>query len=411
MRLPKSSSACSPRPSPSVTTAAGPLLLLSVENCGVQSNVVDAVARRLEEKARVPRERFALCSTHTHSAPALGGVLHIQFGSPLPADQQEHIDRYTKELTDNLEKVALAALADRRPGRLAWGQGAAGFATNRRVLKEGRWSRFGSVPDGPADRSLPVLQATDPDGRLRAVVVGYACHCTTLSGNFNKICGDWAGYAQETIEREHPGAIALITIGCGADADPQPRGEVRNAQDHGKTVAREVDRLLGTKLKPLPTTVVAKFRRIELPFGTPPTREEFAALARKPGPTGYHALIHLERLERGEAMPTSVPYPIQTWCFGDALAMVFLGGEVVVDYNLRLKHELDPKRLWINAYSNDVPCYIASKRILEEGGYEADASMIYYGKPTRFAPEVEDRIIQAVHDLLPKSFESRGRDR
>src|SRR5262249_25754442 len=103
--------------------ATGPLVLLSVENCGVQSNVAEVVARRLEEKAHVPRERIAICSTHTHSAPALGGTLNIQFGAPLPPDQQEHIDRYTKELTDNLEKVALAALADRRPGRLAWGQG------------------------------------------------------------------------------------------------------------------------------------------------------------------------------------------------------------------------------------------------------------------------------------------------
>jgi neutral ceramidase len=48
------------------------------------------------------------------------------------------------------------------------------------------------------------------------------------------------------------------------------------------------------------------------------------------------------------------------------MAMVFLAGEVVVDYALRLKWEIDQKRLWVVAYSNDVPCYIPSRRILSE---------------------------------------------
>ena len=122
-----------------------------------------------------------------------------------------------------------------------------------------------------------------------------------------------------------------------------------------------------------------------------------------------NARAHVERLDRGEPLPTVQPYPVQTWCFGDDLAMVFLGGEVVVDYALRLKRELDPSRLWVAAYCNDVPCYIASKRVLREGGYEADDSMIYYDRPTRFAPEVEDRIVATVRDLLPKSFAPAAR--
>ena len=61
----------------------------------------------------------------------------------------------------------------------------------------------------------------------------------------------------------------------------------------------------------------------------------------------------------------------KVWVFGDSLALVFLAGEVVVDYALRIGWEGDSARLWVVAYSNDVPCYIASKRVLAEGGYEA----------------------------------------
>lgn len=70
---------------------------------------------------------------------------------------------------------------------------------------------------------------------------------------------------------------------------------------------------------------------------------------------------------------------------------------MVVDYDLRLKKELAGRELWVTAYSNDVMAYIASARVLKEGGYEADSSMVYYGMPTRWAPAVEDIIIGAVH--------------
>ncbi|MEX2578653.1 MAG: hypothetical protein WD342_06310 [Verrucomicrobiales bacterium] len=63
----------------------------------------------------------------------------------------------------------------------------------------------------------------------------------------------------------------------------------------------------------------------------------------------------LNKLDRGEPLATSVAYPIQTWTFGDEPAMIFLAGEVVVDYAHRFYREFDAERLWLNAYSNDLP--------------------------------------------------------
>ncbi|HEX8201626.1 MAG TPA: neutral/alkaline non-lysosomal ceramidase N-terminal domain-containing protein [Isosphaeraceae bacterium] len=389
--------------------AEGPAVLLAVDNLGVPARIVDAVAGRLKEKAGLPRERLVVCSTHTHCGPGLGGGPDFIFGGPLPEDQKGRLDRYERELTDALEKVALAALAERRPGVLSWGRGSVGFAANRRVLRDGRWVGFGVNPSGPVDPALPVLRVADPDGTVRAVLVGYACHCTTLGPQFNKICAEWAGYAAEAIERAHPGATALVVIGCGADANPEPRRNLDDAKAHGAAVAREVERLLAGPLSPLPGRIEAALRRIDLPFGPRPSREQLAEGAKRPGPEGYFARTLVERLERGESLPGTLSYPVQTWCFGDALALVFLGGEVVVDYALRIGWEGDAARLWVVAYSNDVPCYIASKRVLAEGGYEADTSMVYYGQPTRLAPQAEDRILEAVHELLPTPFDAPRR--
>ena len=124
---------------------------------------------------------------------------------------------------------------------------------------------------------------------------------------------------------------------------------------------------------------------------------------------GYHAQRMLEHIRRDGRVPTKLGYPVTTWSFGTDLAMVFLPGEVVIDYTLRLKGELDGDRLWVTAYANDVPCYIPSQRILEEGGYEADSSMISYARPTRLAHSVENQIVAAVKGLLSDSSRSEYR--
>jgi hypothetical protein len=51
-------------------------------------------------------------------------------------------------------------------------------------------------------------------------------------------------------------------------------------------------------------------------------------------------------------------------------------------------------------YANDVMAYIPSVRVLKEGGYEADSSMIYYGLPTKWSPLIEELIVREVHALM-----------
>jgi hypothetical protein len=142
---------------------------------------------------------------------------------------------------------------------------------------------------------------------------------------------------------------------------------------------------------------------LEVAYQEPPSLEELGKRAGR-----SWALESMKsQLERGEKPPTSRSLQIATWVFGDDLAMVFLSDEVVVDYALRMKREMDAGRLWITAYTNDVSCYIASERVLKEGGYEARNSLsniISYGSPESVQPPIEDRIIQRVRSLLPSDF-------
>lgn len=392
----------------------GPAVLMMVENCGVPASLAAEVAGRLEAKARVAPQRVVICSTHTHAGPWLTGFAKALLSDSLPPEHRSHMERYERQLVDKMEQVALAALAARRPGRLAWGEGLVRFAMNRRPInKDGKCPGLGVNPGGPTDHSLPLLCATDAAGKIMAIVVNYACHCTTIGGDFNRIHGDWAGMAQEYIEAEHPGATALVCIGCGADANPEPRGKAEMTGPHGRAVADEVNRLLRGKLIPVCPKLAARRLEFSLPFDKLPTRQELearAAAAHQPKTTSAQkafarqAADSLAELDHGRPLPAGIDYSVTAWSFGNDLAMVFLPGEVVVDYALRLKRELDGARLWVTAYANDVPCYIVSRRVLAEGGYEPDYSMIYYGRPTRLSPAVEDKIVNAAKSLLPKSF-------
>jgi len=384
-----------------------PAVIVSVDNCGVPASVRAEVLKRLATGGRtIADERLALHSTHTHCAPMLKGVLPFLFGEDLAADQAKHIERYTEDLTAHIVSIIRQALDKMVPARLEWSVGRAYFAFNRRLKTDAGFQNAQNF-SGPSDRALPVLCVRSADGKkLIATHASYACHCTTLG--IDEIHGDWAGLAHEEFELRFPDSVCLIAIGCGADQNPYPRKESRFAVNHGVSIAKEIVRLINGPMQPLNGPLNCAQREVMLPFDKLPTVEEWRAKAADPNKwTAYHARQHLAMLERGEKIPLALPYTIQVWNYGNDLLTINLPGEVVVDYSLRFKNEFDPARTWVNSYTNDVPCYIPSQRVWEEGGYEGAGAMIYYGRPTRFAPGIENIIAGTVKQLVPQDFISR----
>lgn len=377
----------------------GPSVLITVDLVGIPAIITEEVTKRITDQTGIEASHLVICASHTHGGPEVGNLLNIlQYrgdtfsDSLLRLEELVEISRYTGRLTDQLVEVALSSLEDRAPALVSWGQGSMGFAKNRRT--EG----------GPVDQSFPLMKITDPSGSLKAVLVNYACHGTTLEGSVNEIHGDWMGEAQIMIEANHPGTVAMVAIGCGADANPHPRGKMEHMRLHAKEVAENVEDLLSSKLQLITKPPVGKIKWINLPFAHVPSVPELIAQTEDNTVKGYYARLALDRIARGQEIARELSYPVQTWTFGNEMVMVNLAGEVVVDYSLRLKKEIGAEKIWINAYANDVPCYIASCRVIREGGYEAASSMYYYDKPSPFKEEVEDLIISTVHELLPASF-------
>jgi hypothetical protein len=369
--------------------------IVTTDLIGMTKALSDETARIVKEKFGIPRERLMVTASHTHCGPVLGGSLEVMFD--LDAEQSRRVAEYTRALPGKMADAVARAVADLGEARLEWTQGEAGFAVNRRQYTLGGVV-IGVNPIGPVDRSVPVLVARRPDGSIKAVLFGYACHNTTLS--FQQICGDYAGFAQAYLEEKVPGATALFVEGCGGDANPNPRGTLELAQQHGEALGQAVLTVAGTRLGLVRGPIHAAFREVSLALSAAPSREALEAQSKDEDVyIARRAKRLLSEWDAKGSLATAKAYPVQVWRFGDGLQMVALGGEVTVDYALRLKYEFGAERTFVIGYANDVMAYIPSLRVLREGGYEADTSNIYYGLYGPWAPTIEETIIGAVHEL------------
>jgi neutral ceramidase len=329
------------------------VVFITLDLIGVTAALRDSVTKQLEEKYKLPPEAVVMNASHTHCGPAYS-----------TAEAQPYFDFLAKTLAD----VAGRAIDDLAPASLNYSTARCGFAMNRRTPTPQGYRNHPN-PDGVVDHSVPVLSVLDASGKLRSVMFGYACHNTTMG--FRRWLGDYAGYAQEYFEQDHPGVTAHFFMGCGGDQNPYPRNELPYAKKHGRSLATAVEAAVETNQS-------TKFHQHTLH-----------------GPLKY--AYDSVSLDYTDPARKACSYPVQIVQFGNDLSIVALTSEVVVDYSLRLKSELSSATspaIWIAGYSNAMEGYIPSRRVLVEGGYEAES------RP--WQPTLEERIVAKVHELYAR---------
>ncbi len=328
------------------------VVFVTLDLIGVLEKLRTEVATKVQEKYSLPPHALLMNASHTHCGPAYG---------------REDAKDYFDSLATTLVDLVGQSLEQLQPANLSYSFARCSVAMNRRTPSDEGFRNHPN-PSGPVDHTVPVLSVRNADDdELRAVVFGYACHNTTMG--FLQWLGDYAGYAQEYFEQDHPDVTALFMMGCGGDQNPYPRSELKYAQMHGRSLATAVEAALevnqGTlrHQRPIQGRLSSVLETVDLEFATP-DRADFS-------------------------------YPVQVIRFGDDLMLVALGNEVVVDYALRLKRELtkpEGPAIWVAGYSNVYSGYIPSRRVLLEGGYEA--------RSRPWKPTLEERIVGKVHELV-----------
>lgn len=331
-------------------------VFVTTDLIGILPSLRSSIEEKVAAAHQLPPESLLLNASHTHSGPEYR----------VRAEREKEAQEYTAFLEERLMEVIGAALADLKPAEVSWNRARAGFAMNRR-LPTPKGYQNSPNPDGPVDHEVPALQVLSPAGEPRAVLFGYACHNTCL-GDY-EYCGDYAGYAQEYLQQNRPGFVALFLNGCSGDQNPYPRRSdvvpgvtaLDLAKMHGRSLANAVEVAMQVPKRPVAGSIRAAYQKVPLDY----------APEKKRAPHSY---------------------PVQVVRFGDALTVVALGSETTVDYSLRLKKELGHAApVWVAGYSNDYTGYVPSLRVLKEGGYEAQAG---------WAEDVEERIVAKAHELF-----------
>ncbi|MEA1952145.1 MAG: neutral/alkaline non-lysosomal ceramidase N-terminal domain-containing protein, partial [Planctomycetota bacterium] len=378
-------------------------VLLNADLLFFRAPTAAELTKRIEKKTGLRREQILLNGSHTHSGPVWGVKDPERFD--LPPDRRKVVDAYTEKTLNQMVDLVAKALADMKPARLCWGVGKADFVMNRRLMSaDGKCRGMGPNPKGPADRNVPVLRVDDPQGRMRAVVFGCACHNVTLGGKNHKISGDYAGWAQKCIEEKHPGAQAMFVIGCGADTNSHPRGgadEEKLVQRHGRSLADEVSRVAGGKLNPVSGPLRISFKWTDLPLECGYTHAQLDKMAK----TGAYwhsrnAKELLKLLDDNQPLPEHYKAAVTVWQFGDDLTLVALPGEAVSEYVSLIEKALGPNRLWVASFCNESFGYLPTAKMTTEGGHETIGLTLDVGF---FSPRVEGVVVNTVKELAAKA--------
>ena len=384
-------------------------VLITSDLMGIPRHLYESVTQKLMDRLQLKRSQILLTFSHNHCGPRLSDDLVDYY--PKDSTQTELVKEYTVILEDKIIETVDRAFKDLSPASLSIGRGATDFAVNRRNNPEPEvpyMLALGKPFNGPVDHTVQVMAVNDKDGQLMAVLFGYACHPTTLS--FTKWCGDYPGFAQIEIEKNHPGAVAMFFNTGGGDQNPLPRRAVALCELYGNMLSGAVEKVLGGQLKPVSPKFSSAFEFVDLDYLKVPVRQELEETynqGKKDGSVRGRIMASwagrmLKRLDAGERFPAFYPYPVQVWRLGNELLWIGMGGEAVVDYPLRFRKEYGPDT-WVFGYSSVLVAYIPSLRVYNEGGYEGGSFLYEYGHPAyRWAGDVETRIVEAVHRLVRK---------
>jgi hypothetical protein len=211
--------------------AGGPRLVLLDADLGWWGSIQTHrdFQNRLHQALGVNSGHLIFALSHTHSGPPIMDVDESLPGSDLHRT-------WMKELFDKSVRTVQHAMESRFAGAIEWHTGRCSLATNR-DLPDPERARVvcGYNPDSDPDDTVLVGRVTDSSGKIRASLVNYACHPTTLAWDNVAISPDYVGAMRETIQQA-TGAPALFLLGACGELAPRYQyvGDTEVADQHGR---------------------------------------------------------------------------------------------------------------------------------------------------------------------------------
>lgn len=377
--------------------SGGRAVLISVELLAVPRAVTEMIAADIMKTFGMERGQILIHATGTRSAPFVQGLHPIV--SPSAAAERRNIADYTAVLSRSIVDLARAAFSNRQPVHLSVAFGHASFAVNAPL----RGTLDASRPAGPVDTAVPVLRVEATNGKVLAVVFGYACRPAALDPDSYEVSGDYAGIAADQIERNSPGSVALFFGLCDGDQAPNPRGSASLAQLHGVDLAAEVGRVLQSPMRPVAGPLRTALIEASLAFAQS-TRAELEAESKSGDSARARWAVRLLSAYDARIELQGKPYPVQVIRFGKGFALVALGGEPSVSYARKIQMLMGQDHLMVAGGSNDSGYFVPGAGHTDPADADYADSIVYSGLAGAFTDETEERILDAVQRVWKRTL-------
>lgn len=397
------------------------LLLLTIDAVGSDHSFTDGIKKSLETAYGLRHEDIMINYSHTHASLFLTGRDKgkrrggYSMGQEMPATSEHELDYSVDERYYDAVEAAIGRMVGDCFKRLEEGQlsialAASDFGISRRKPDGNGGVEWAPYYEGEIDRDLFVLKLTDRAGSPKGILYSYGCHTTAVGGDNYLFSGDYAGAASGWLEQRYPGVTAMFLQGCGGEVKPRRSAiggtfkscSFTEMSEIGADLGHEVARLLeGGVWTPVDCR---RFRSVLL---QPVLRTERIPLERHRALADNEqaipfmrraALRSIQAVQEGRARD-QLPLDIAVWELDDEMRIVAIEGEVSTQYGLKIKKLFGGGKTLVLGYTNAVICYIPTRAMLREGGYEADSNDAF-GMAGPFLPEIEEQILTSVQSAF-----------
>lgn len=373
--------------------------IITCDLLGLHLSFVNEVRAKIAAQTGIAAAHILVTCSHTHAGPA---TLFLQDCGVIDT-------AYMARLHDALVEVTQTAFASRRSASLSVGHGnVTANVHNRRT------------PGDVIDPDLAVLQVSDEEGTLFAVVLNYACHPTCLDASNRRFSAEYPGIATKKVQ-EATGAITLFITGAIGDVGPADRG-MATMEAIGATIGDEALRVLeenkhNQEKNEIHGKLVIAKEALALPLLAAPSLEWWEAEVKRwqemqsapdipllPSHPRIPVAMRnwasrMRDLTQQGAIPSEVNTEVQVIRLG-ALAFVSAPGELFVELGLAIKSAAPIPHIFLCGFGNDDVGYIPTRWAYPKGGYEISEAYKYYGYPTALAAEAGEKLVATVNQLL-----------
>lgn len=310
--------------------------IVSVDVCALHEDTCAAVRF---VAASLGLQDVVVTATHSHSGPSVGcGRVGVH-------EEESH-----SRIIDAARAALAAAVASAEPCRGDW------------VESRGLSIAFNRRKGRPLDVPVQAIRFSDASGRMKAVLVSFACHPVVLDASNRQVSADYPGYLRDEVERRFPESICVFVTGAA--------GEINTGHSAEESM----------------TAVLAAGRTYERARQIGHRLAESVCADEGSSVQLGEAQLFTHRIAVPYTDAEEAPWVgrVSLLTLGE-VAMLFLPGEPFNGWASAVPSPFPQLRTMVLGYSDGVPGYFPSVEAYAEGGYEVLGAHEYYDAPAAFS--------------------------